>query len=221
MACIIAKNPVSVEPVVWPSINSSRSPAGSVTAATQPGRSLEVIQQQQSAELERAKQAELAQCRKDAFQDGVKQGHEEALNEIKKANDRLAHTLRDLIALKRRLRNEAESDVVKLSLAIAKRILHRELNADPDSIQGVVYAGLQKLQNREITKVRICPSAFNSVRAALEKAGVTPAVSIVPDPKLRNGDMIFETSLGELDASIETQLQEIERGFADRLGIAC
>ena len=154
-----------------------------------PERSQEVIQQQQSAEVERARQAELAQCRQNAFQGGVKQGREDALDEIQKANDRLAHTLRDLIALKRRLRNEAETDVVKLSLAIAKRILHRELNADPDSIQGVVYAALQKLQNREITHVRICPSALDSVRAALEKAGVVPAVSIVPDPKLRNGDI--------------------------------
>jgi flagellar biosynthesis/type III secretory pathway protein FliH len=31
--------------------------------------------------------------------------------------------------------------------------------------------------------------------------------------------MLFETSVGELDASIETQLQEIQRGFADRLAI--
>ncbi len=221
MACIILKNPASIEPVIWPSINSARSLSNPGRMLVQPERNQEVIQQQQSAEVEGAKQAELAQCRQNAFQEGLKQGREDALNEIQKANDRLAHTLRDLVALKRRLRNEAESDVVKLSLAIAKRILHRELNADPDSIQGVVYAGLQKLQNREITKVRICPAALDSVRTALEKAGIAPAVSIVPDPKLRNGDMIFETSLGDLDASIETQLQEIERGFADRLGIAC
>ncbi len=220
MACIIAKDSASVQPLVWPSINSPRAISNPSPTANQPARNEEVVQPQ-SAEMERLRQAELAQCRQRAFEEGLKQGREEAANEIKKANERLAHNLRDLVALKRRLRNEAETDVVKLSLAIAKRILHRELNADPDSIQGVVHAGLQKLQNREITKVRICPSALDSVRAALEKAGALPAVSIVPDPKLRNGDIIFETSLGELDASVETQLHEIERGFADRLGIAC
>lgn len=221
MACIIEKDSASVHPVIWPAINSPRSRFNPRPVSIQPMPGEEVIDKQQAVEVERARQAELARCRQDAFQEGVKHGHEEALNEIKKANDRLAHTLRDLIALKRRLRSEAETDVVKLSLAIAKRILHRELNADPDSIQGVVYAGLQKLQNREITVVRICPSALDSVRAALEKAGAMPAISIVPDPKLRNGDIIFETSLGNLDASIETQLLEVERGFADRLGIAC
>jgi flagellar biosynthesis/type III secretory pathway protein FliH len=48
---------------------------------------------------------------------------------------------------------------------------------------------------------------------------MAPAVTVVADPKMRAGDVIFETSLGELDCSIETQLQEIERGFADRLGL--
>ena len=220
MSCTIAKDPASVQPVIWPSINSPRPLSNVMPGGAQPPRSQGEIEKP-SFDVEASRQAELAQCRRDAFQEGLKQGHRDTGEEVKKANDRLAHTLRDLISLKRRLRNEAESDVVKLSLAIAKRILHRELNADPDSIQGVVFAALQKLQNREITHVRICPSALDTVRTALEKAGVLQAVSIVPDPKLHTGDIIFEKSLGELDASVETQLREIERGFADRLGIAC
>ena len=108
--------------------------------------------------------------------------------------------------------------MVRLSLAIAKRVLHREISCDPESIEGVVHAALQKLGNREITSVRVCPAAAEPVRRALEKASATPAISIVTDPKLRAGDIVFETSLGELDASIDTQLKEIERGFADRLG---
>ncbi len=42
-------------------------------------------------------------------------------------------------------------------------------------------------------------------------------VDLIADPSLRVGDVIFETSQGTLDASIESQLSEIERGFADRL----
>jgi flagellar biosynthesis/type III secretory pathway protein FliH len=30
---------------------------------------------------------------------------------------------------------------------------------------------------------------------------------------------LFETALGDLDASVETQLQEIQRGFADRIAL--
>jgi flagellar biosynthesis/type III secretory pathway protein FliH len=31
------------------------------------------------------------------------------------------------------------------------------------------------------------------------------------------GDLIFETNFGELDASMDTQLQEVERGLTDRV----
>jgi flagellar assembly protein FliH len=178
-----------------------------------------VLDSAKLAELDAARQMELAQCRQAALEEGMRKGREAAANEIKAASDRLAATLRDLLALKKRMRGEAEADVVKLSLAIARRILHRELNADPESIQGIVYAGLQKLQNREISRVRIAPAALEPVRGALERAGIAPAVNIVADTKMRAGDILFETSLGELDGSIETQLQEIERGFADRLGL--
>ena len=172
-------------------------------------------------ELERLRLAELAQVRKAAFDEGAKKAREDASSEIKNVDDRLARTLRDLVVLKRRMRSEAESDVVRLSLAIAKRILHRELTVDPESIQGVVHAALQKLQNREIATVRVCPSALDAIRSALERAGVTSGISVIADVKMQNGDLVFETTLGELDASIETQLKEIARGFSDRLGLSC
>ena len=40
---------------------------------------------------------------------------------------------------------------------------------------------------------------------------------VLTDPSCDPGSVIFETERGNLDASIETQLQEIERGLTDRL----
>jgi flagellar assembly protein FliH len=63
----------------------------------------------------------------------------------------------------------------------------------------------------------VFPASVPAVRAALERNGGMAAIEIVADGLLQPGGLVFETSLGELDASVETQLQEIERGFADRL----
>ncbi len=220
MSCKIAEHSSSIQALTWPSAGPSvssvsrpRPSAGTQNHHDQSGEQL--------AELERSRQAELAKCRETAFEEGLQKGREQLALEMESVNDRLGHTLKDLLVAKRRMRNEAECDVVKLSLAVARRILHRELQTDPDSIQGVVYAGLQKLQNREISQIRVAPQAMQSVRTALDKAGLLPAVSLSPDPRMRVGDVIFETAFGELDASIETQLHEIERGFVDRLGISC
>jgi flagellar assembly protein FliH len=221
MACKIADDSIAIQPVLWASA-SATAPlrANAADLVPQQGRTA-ASEQARYEEFDRLKQAELIQVRKLAFEEGAKKAREQADAEIKNIDGRLAQTLRDLVVLKRRMRNEAESDVVRLSLAIAKRILHRELTVDPESIQGVVHAALQKLQNREVASVRVCPSALETVRSAMERAGVTAGISIIADPKLHNGDLVFETALGELDASIETQLKEIARGFSDRLGLSC
>jgi flagellar assembly protein FliH len=221
MACKIADDSTEIQPVVWVPASVS-SPARTNCADSVPQERPDAVPEQaQREELERLRQAELARLRKVAFDEGTKKAREDAAAEIKNVDDRLARTLRDLVVLKGRMRSEAESDVVRLSLAIAKRILHRELTVDPESIQGVVHAALQKLQNREIASVRVCPSALETVRSAMERAGVMSGISVIADPKMQNGDLVFETTLGELDASIETQLKEIARGFSDRLGLSC
>ena len=42
-------------------------------------------------------------------------------------------------------------------------------------------------------------------------------VEVVPDTTLNKGDVLFETAHGALDASVDAQLSEIERGLTDRL----
>lgn len=170
-----------------------------------------------NAEIAVVGEAELTQARQSGFQDGLRRGRDEAAASIEQTLERLAETLRELAQVKRKVRNEAEQELVQLSLAIARRILYRELTTDPESIHGIVHAALQKLQNREIVRVRVYPAAAAAVRAAFERVGNAAAVEIVADTKLETGAILFETALGDLDASVETQLQEIQRGFADRI----
>jgi flagellar assembly protein FliH len=233
----ITDKAVDVETVIWP----GREAAARGTAAgpaTQPsGRTVELVSHKQIAaksetnaaetaeferriaELERLRQLEKAEAHHRGVEDGLRRGREEASAEVKKAFDQVANALEELGGMKRKLRQEAEQELVKLSLAVARRILYRELSTDPSSIEGIVHAALQKLQQREASKVRVWPAGVPAVRAALERIGSRAGIDIVPDPGLATGAILFETSLGELDASIETQLQEIQRGFADRLAI--
>jgi len=45
--------------------------------------------------------------------------------------------------------------------------------------------------------------------------GLPQRVEVVADPGLERGAAILESSRGALDVSVETQLAEVERGFAD------
>jgi len=203
----------TVAPIQW------RSASGAIASA--PRGSAETtdaaLLQSKVADLERAMQVRVKQAGDAALQEGLRRGREEAATELKPVLERLGRTVADLSTLRDRIRRQAESDLVKLSLAIAKRVLHRELAIDADAMQGVVRTALDRLQNREIDRLRVHPSHIGPVRSYLESIGRAPALEVLGDPTLNSGDAIFETSLGELDASIDSQLREIERGFADKL----
>lgn len=151
-----------------------------------------------------------------ALLEGEASGYEKAAIAARPVMEKLASAIADISGLRARVRGEAERDLVTLSLAIARRILRREISIDPDAVQGLVRAALEKLQSRDITRVRVFPGHEEAVRRCLS-AVHAGAVDLLADPAMQAGDILVETSRGNLDASIDTQLKEIERGFADRL----
>ena len=56
---------------------------------------------------------------------------------------------------------------------------------------------------------------IDPVRRQLEAMGLPQRCEVLADPALESGAAILETNHGTLDASAETQMEEIERGFAD------
>jgi flagellar assembly protein FliH len=151
--------------------------------------------QRQLADLERAAQVHIQQARDSALQEGLRRGREEASLEFKPVLERLGRAVADLSTLRDRIRRQAELDLVKLALAIARRVMHRELAIDPDAIQGVVRAALDRLQSREVHRLRVHPAHVAPLRSCLEAMG--RAVEVIADPSLNAGDAIFETPRNE------------------------
>jgi flagellar assembly protein FliH len=150
------------------------------------------------------------------FSEGRNIGHEQAAAELQPVMDRLSRSLAELASIRPRVRKAAESDLLKLAIAVARRVLHRELTLDPGSIEGLIRVALEKLESRELCRVRVHPDQEPVIRTLLARFSAA-AVELIPDPALQCGDVLFETAHGTLDGSIEAQLQEIERGFADRI----
>jgi flagellar assembly protein FliH len=106
---------------------------------------------------------------------------------------------------------------VGLAIAIARRVLHRELSTDPEAILGLVKAAFQRCDAKETHRLTLSPPDADSVKEHRGRLRLPPALEIVADGGLQRGSAMFETSRGDLDVSVETQLTEIERGFADVL----
>lgn len=158
---------------------------------------------------------------REAYERGFSEGRSitkaQAEAELQPVLERLGRSLVELSSLRPRMRREAERDLVKLAIAVARRILHRELTLDPESIEGLIKVALEKLETRELCRVRVHPDQEEPIRSLLERFSNARTVEVLPDKTLNPGDVLLETAHGTIDASVDAQLNEIARGFADRL----
>lgn len=164
-----------------------------------------------SADLEQRLRASYRQ----GFEEGQAAARQSASAPVEAMQKTLARTIEEVTGARLRYRREAEQDVVTLALAVARRILHRELTVAPEALLGLVKAAFDKMEAREVHRARVSREDAAVVRKIFEQMGVPQHVEVVADPSLARGALIIESGRGLLDASVDTQLNEIERGFAD------
>lgn len=111
-----------------------------------------------------------------------------------------------------------EGEVVQLSLAIARKILHREAQVDPLLLAGIVRVALEQIDGATAVTLRVHPRNFSDWQRYLSThldPGNLP--QIVEDPAQPPDQCKLETSMGTTHIGIEVQLKEIERGLMDLL----
>ena len=207
----------AVTPITWRTAAFTLAPK----ARTSPMEVKAVPSEHSASEQDLNEQQERDRLQQEAYQRGFTEGkavgREQAGAELQSVLDQLGRSLASLSSLRSRIRGEAEGDLLKLAISIARRVLHRELTLDPESMEGLIRVALDKLQSRELCRVRVHPDQEQAIRKSLDRFANSQKVELIADSSLQCGDVLFETAHGNLDASIESQLGEIERGLADRL----
>jgi flagellar assembly protein FliH len=127
----------------------------------------------------------------------------------------LSAMIQELAGARRQVRIQAEAATVELAIAIARRVLHREVSTDPEALLGLVKSAGERLSAREIHRLRVASADAAAIQEHRARLNLPPGVEIIPDAQLTPGSAVFETARGELDASVGTQLDEIQRGLAD------
>jgi flagellar assembly protein FliH len=112
----------------------------------------------------------------------------------------------------------AEGELVKLALAVATRILHREAQMDALLLRGAVRVALGQLQEATSATLRVPEADLAAWQAWQEKTeDVRLFVTVVGDSSFHTGDCRIELEAGSVDLGVQAQLAEIERGFFDLL----
>ena len=189
-------------PVFWRMVS-----AGDVEAAKRPPK----------ASAEPSLTQLIEDARREGFTAGLAAAREQAQQELRPTFENLTRSISELARMRDVIHAQATNDLVHLAVTIAARIIHRDVTIDPDALAGLVTAAFAKLQSREIHRVRMHPDMEPVVRKCLEHSVCPKNLVLDSDPALNPGDLLFETSQGALDASVDTQLREIQRGLIDKL----
>lgn len=197
-----------------PSAPPAGGPAGPPPSESELARAV-LTQQARIQELERELEGRSQQAYQKGLADGRNTGAQQAAAKLEPALVKVAESIRDLASLRKRYLLDAEADAVKLAVAVARKILHRELSVDPESLLGVVKAAFERVDARDVHHVRLNPEDRPVVQRHLAKTGLPPQVELLDDASLERGAVLIETSRGCLDASVTSQLKEIERGLVD------
>lgn len=139
-------------------------------------------------------------------------------NEVEPWLKRMAQSIEDIATVKKRYLEESEEQLVRLAVAIARRILYREIQVDTEALFGLIHAATQRSELRELNRILLNPKDHQALLPHLERLQLPPRVEIVSDSALERGALLLESTSGILDASIQAQLDEVERGFIDLLG---
>jgi flagellar assembly protein FliH len=172
-------------------------------------------------QLERLKadsEKQVAEARSAGRREGEESAREALAVNVNAELERMKQLTREVLASAPLLRKQAEADLVRLAVAIARRILHRELAVDSEALLGLTKASLSKIDQREIQVIRTHPDNVSLVQRVLDQSRMQKKIEISADARLDRGALVIETARGQLDASVETHLDEIERGFTDLVG---
>ena len=111
---------------------------------------------------------------------------------------------------------DLEQEVVKLSLAIAERVLRRESSMDPMLLAGAARVALEHISAGSAAVLRVSADEVNHWNQAVLPSA--KSVTIEPDEELPRGECVLKTRSGTVQLGLKAQLQEIERGFFELMG---
>jgi flagellar assembly protein FliH len=211
---LIRGQAILTEPIAWRRVSSAQAIGGAITSDGQSAGDISepgVPGARTAADIEER----VAAARQQGFEEGQAAIRQTFAAQVEAMQMKLARSIEELTGFRPRYRREAEQDVVALALAVARRILHRELTMAPEALLGLVKAALDKMEAREVHQVRVSRQDAARVRQFFEQMGLPHRVEVIGDASLAAGGVILESGRGILDASVDTQLAEIERGFAD------
>jgi len=168
-----------------------------------------------------------AYCR--GFGDGERKGHElgeqagleSAMQKLESLLTGGHKLLCELGELHRQTCRDVEADLVQLALAVARKIVGRDVSLGPDAVTRIIREALTRVEHAGRITIKLNPADLElladikpQLLSGLPEAG---RAVFEADEGIARGGCLIETDEGEVDARIERQFQVVEEAFRTEL----
>jgi flagellar assembly protein FliH len=163
--------------------------------------------------------------RDEGYQAGFEDGNQKALAEMQQTMQLSMEKAENVIkaaeqeALQMIL--DAERQIVEIALAVASKVLSREIEENPTTILPIVKEALGKVRDQDQIVIRVNPEDYEMVLMAKRDlqlmVGRENAVSVTVDHIVAPGGCVIDTALGTVDARLDTKLELVYRAIREVL----
>ncbi len=199
-----AKIPQPNEESLWPDLhtNPTVAPKKALLTAESAKPSVDLAQMEKAAH-------------ENGFLQGQKAGMEMAEKRVEAAMKRFADSLLEVGKFRASLYTQVEREVVRLAVEVAKKIVHREIQADPDIIQTLVRVALSHVAEKSAVTIHLSPTDYSYLLEQRSELSQTEGrdISLLADKSIERGGCLIQTECGDVDARVEERFREVEHAF--------
>lgn len=143
------------------------------------------------------------------YQEGERMGKQMGEQMVGTVVKRYEQSICEFAVAHKKLVESMQTEAVRLSMAVARSILQREVAADPDVVTALVAVALKRIEGHPEIVLRVSRDDFSRVRKAVED--ISSSVRVEQAAELERGDFTIDTSKTHLDGRMLTRIGEIGR----------
>lgn len=154
----------------------------------------------------------------EAYARGRREGLDSAGDNLATSAQALAAAAEEISRLRESLGKNSGQDMLRLVMAVSEQIIHREVSADPKVILTIIENALQSSVRADQYRIRLNPADLENVNQQkplfLASISGLKNLSIETDASISPGGCRIDSDLGDVDATIETQLEAIRQALS-------
>lgn len=154
----------------------------------------------------------------EAFSRGRQEGAADVEAKLDSTLQAMTLALEEVNRLRESVSRNSSRDMLRMVMAISEQVIRHSLQVQPDAVLKIIENALQASVQADSYRIRVSPQDLELVKQQkplfLASISGLKNISIDADSEITPGGCRVESELGSVDATIETQLEQIHKVLA-------